>query len=72
VRFTWKKVVSMDKQLLKGEAQRFSADFPFIFHVRGPLSVGAISYKIWDVINEFPITLHTSGLESSTNGGMNF
>jgi hypothetical protein len=62
----------MDKPPLKGETQRFSADFPFIFHMRGPLCVGAISYKIWDVINEFPITLHISGLESSSNGGMNF
>jgi hypothetical protein len=31
------------------------------FYVRGPLSDSTISYKIWDVINEFPLTVYTSG-----------
>ncbi len=32
-----------------------------ISRVSVPLSVGAILYKIWDMINQFPITVHTCG-----------
>jgi hypothetical protein len=34
---------------------------PIPSHVRGHLSVGAISYKIWDMVSQFLIIVHTSG-----------
>jgi hypothetical protein len=49
----------MDRTVLKEDALRFSADFAHPSHVRGSLSVDAILYKIWDMINQFPDTVHT-------------
>ncbi len=34
---------------------------PIPSHVRGSLSGGAILYKIWEMINQFPVTVKTSG-----------
>jgi hypothetical protein len=41
-------------------AEVFSWSFPSPV-MRGPLSIGAISDIIWDMINQFPITAHISG-----------
>ncbi len=51
VRLSWEKVVSFSRSLLKGETPRFSATFAHLSHVKGPLGVGAISHKIWDIIS---------------------
>jgi hypothetical protein len=41
---------------------RLSDDFAHpLSYVRGPLSVGAISYKVWETMNQFPNNVHTSG-----------
>ncbi len=29
--------------------------------MRGPVGAGGISYKIWDMMNQFPITVRTYG-----------
>ncbi len=52
--------IYLAESVIKGEAPKFSADF---VHppsgVRSPWSDGAISYKIWDMIDQFPITVRT-------------
>jgi hypothetical protein len=39
----------------------FQRILPILSEVRGPLSGGAILNKIWDMINQFPRSVHTSG-----------
>jgi hypothetical protein len=51
--------LSYSSGYLKGTVQQELFAHPF--SCERPLSVDAISYKIWDMVNQFPITVHTYG-----------
>ncbi len=47
-KWTWRKVVSVDRSLLKERRQDFLLILPILFHVRGPLSFCTSSHDPWE------------------------
>jgi hypothetical protein len=50
-------VVSIGRPFLKKEAVRFYADFTYPLSCERLFKLGAISYKIWDMISQVPANI---------------